>query len=254
MKHSQLLLLSAMPRSGSTWILRFLNELWMLNGADDYVAIRSKYHLEKYMTVGSALIELSFPRFLPVLLPLMRGHSFTVKTHVCPTGQMMGGLLDWLLRYLTSSKRIVSIYLYRDPRDVVLSGYEYGRRSIERGKPNAFAKTFETIEIGINWVDRYMHTCYPYWRQAENTLQVRYEDILSGFETESKRILDHLGLDDQSQEARELLEKYQPGATPQVGTHFNKGEIGRFRQELLPEQLKLCEQHFSPYLDEMGYS
>jgi hypothetical protein len=253
-ERSQLLLLSAMPRSGSTWILRFLNELWILKGADDYVAIRSQYHLDKYMTVGSALIELSFPRFLPVLRPLFGGHSFTVKTHGCPTGQTMGSLSDWSLRYLDGSQRLLSIYLYRDPRDVVLSGYEYGRRSIERGKPNAFAKTFETIEIGIHWVDHYMHTCYPYWRRAVNTLQVRYEDILSGFEAQSERILDHLGLDKHSQEVQVLLEKYQPGATPQVGTHFFKGEVGRFRQELLPEQLNLFEQHFAPYLDEMGYS
>ena len=254
MAKAQILLLAGMPRSGSTWMLRLLNELWVARGAQDYTALRTQYHLEKHMTGGSALIELSLPRLLPILRPLLAGHSFAVKTHACPSGQTLGFISDLLLRGLSASRRLCTIYLYRDPRDAVLSGFEYGQRSLQIGKPNAFAETFKTIEVGIDWMDEYLQTCWPYWQRFPNTLVMRYEDLLTDFTTESERLLRHLGLDSASEQVQAILEKYQPGATPQVGTHFHKGMIGRFRHVFTLGQQVLCDTRYSQYLINMGYT
>jgi len=251
---SKLLLLASMPRSGSTWMLRLLNELWMCAGAEDYTTLRTQYHLEKYITGGSALVELSPQRFLPIVRLLDQGHSFAVKTHGCPNGQIKGYLSRKLLLTLAQSGRLVTIYMYRDPRDAVLSGFEYGQRSVKIAKPNAFAETFSSIDVGVQWMDNYMRTCWQFWKSNPNTLQIRYEDVLTQYPVVSARIVDYLGLDPQSDSVKTILEKYQPGATPQVGTHFFKGEIGRFRQDMTLEQQQLCAQHFAPYLEEMGYT
>jgi hypothetical protein len=242
-----------MPRSGSTWTLRMLNELWATQGGRDYFEIRQLYRLEKSMTAGSALVELKLPQLLQVVCPALLGESFVVKTHSSPRAQTWRLISDLVVHRLISDRWMIPVYLIRDPRDAVLSGYEYGQRALQTGKPNKFSYTFQTIESGIDWMENYLRTCWVDWQGYDSVLLLRYENLLEDFEATTAQLLDYLGLDPDCPDVAQVLSKYRPGAEPQVGTHFHKGEIGRFRECLTPQQQEACNWRFAPYLREMGY-
>ena len=51
-----------------------------------------------------------------------------------------------------------------------------------------------------------------------------------------------------------MIENYRPGnAEGQQGTHFFKGQIGRFRQSYSPEQQQTLISRLGAYLSRMGY-
>ena len=54
---------------------------------------------------------------------------------------------------------------------------------------------------------------------------------------------------------RSVVDQYRPdkGSSEQIGTHFVKGKIGRYREKLALEQQQLCLDAFGPYLERMGY-
>lgn len=253
MDKSQLLLLSGMPRSGSTWMLRLLNELWVLRGGTDYNEIRTQYHLEKYLTPGSALIELSLPRLIPVLRPLNDDQSFAVKTHACPRAYRMGSISNLVIKDLDRRGQIVPIFLYRDPRDAVLSGYEFGQRGLSKGRPNRFTKMFSSIDTGIEWMGNYLNHCWDYWINFPKILTVRYEDFLGNYEEECLRIISLLGLESTDQSVSETILKYKPNEAPQIGTHFFKGQVGRFRDAFTDQQKSVSKNLFGDYLKRMHY-
>jgi hypothetical protein len=230
-----------------------INELWVTKGGRDYFEIRRQYHLEKVMTAGSALIQLKLPDLLKVISPAMRGESFVVKTHSSPNARSWRVGSNKFIHLLITSHRLIPIYLIRDPRDAVLSGFEYGQRALQANKPNDFSSTFRSIESGIDWMENYLQTCWRDWQSFKSMHSFKYEDLLENFDRTAWQLMDYLDIDPASPQIARVLEKYRPGAKPQIGTHFHKGEIGRFRDCLTPQQLDACNQRFAPYLPEMGY-
>jgi len=231
-----------------------INALWAASGGGNYFDIIEKYKLNKrVMTVGSALIELRLPQLLWVCYPAMRGESFVVKTHSSPNAQSWRILSRWFAHSLIVSEKMIPIYLIRDPRDAVLSGYEYGQRGLDQNKPNAFSHTFRTVESGIGWMENYLKTCWQDWKQFDRKLLVKYEDQRTNFHASVRKILDYLNIDADDPKIIKTLENYQPGAEPEIGTHFHKAEVGRFRHEFSTQQQADCNQRFAPYLAEMGY-
>ena len=93
------------------------------------------------------------------------------------------------------------------------------------------------------------------WVGAEETLHCRYEDLLTDYESETRRLVDFIGLNPENPEVLKVIENYKPGAdgTSRKGMHFRHGKIGRFRQKMTGEQISQLNQTVAPYLDRMGY-
>jgi len=92
------------------------------------------------------------------------------------------------------------------------------------------------------------------WMRLADPAIFRYEDLLTDYYQQAERLVNFLDLDLQSQKIRNTIEKNKPrDAAQKTGSHFSKGKIGRFRDVLTPEQIALCEERFSPYLEKMGY-
>ena len=65
-----------------------------------------------------------------VTLPALVGNTFVIKAHAGPT---------WASRLLQRLGLLRITYIYRDPRDAMLSAYDYGQRALQKGRPNAFS-------------------------------------------------------------------------------------------------------------------
>lgn len=240
-----LILSVGMPRAGSGWYYNLTHDLILAAGGQDGREIRQSYHLERLLTeVNCNIGTLSFYRLLPVMLPVLRGNTYVVKLHAGPRP-----LANLFIRF----GWIVPTYIYRDPRDALLSAYEYGQRKRESGRGGAFSQ-LTSIEEAIDFIADYVRISEA-WLACRRALHLRYEDLLTDYQAESQRLLDFLGIAARTPGVQDVLARYQPsqGSTEQRGTHFVKGKIGRHRQAFSKEQLARCKREFGDYLHRMKY-
>lgn len=234
-----------MPRAGSGWFFNLTNDLMVADGYQDVRKVRSRYRLGKVLTeVNCNIGAFSLPRLSAVLLPAALGNSFTVKAHAGPTGYV---------KFLIRRGALTPTYIYRDPRDALLSAWEYGQRGLAEGRSNAFS-FIQDFETALDFILKYLHICQM-WMDTDGVLRCRYEDLLTSYEAETQRLVDFISINPKSGDVRKVIENYKPGAenAGMKGLHFRHGRIGRFRQKMADEQISQLNQTLAPYLEEMGY-
>jgi len=244
-KLSHKMILSAgMPRAGSAWLYHLTRDLWIGAGGDDIRELRDKYPLETVITEKNQNIDnFTLRKTLLILLPFLMGKSFTLKIHFAPMP---------LGRLLLRMNWIRPTYIYRDPRDALLSAYEYGRRVEKTGRVNAFSH-LDTIEKAVDFMTKYMKD-WTTWMHLAQPAIFRYEDLLTDYDTQADRLVAFLGLDHEHPKICAAVMKNRPrDAAKKEGGHYNKGRIGRFRNALSEDQIALCNARFSPFLEKMGY-
>ena len=234
-----------MPRAGSGWHYNLIHDLMQTTGAVDARDIRTRFHLQKILTeVNCNIGVLSARRLLMVSVPALLGNTFVIKAHSGPTAAS---------RLLARSGLLRITYIYRDPRDAMFSAFNYGQRALSKGHPNAFSHLTD-FQRSLDFITDYVHI-WDAWMHEKNALVSRYEDLLTHYETEAARLVQYLKLDGNRPEVQKVIESYRPAnAEGQQGTHFFKGQIGRFRESYSAEQLKVLAARLGPYLSRMGYA
>jgi len=233
-----------MPRAGSGWHYNLIHALMRAKGCRDAQDIRKQYHLGTILTeVNCNIGVLSLRRLGMVLIPALLGNTFVIKAHSAPT--------PWA-RLLIRSRSMIATYIYRDPRDAMLSAYEYGKQAIAKGRPNAFSHLSD-FEKTLAFMLEYVRI-WEAWMMNKDILHARYEDLLTGYDIEVERLSSFLRLDPMNRDVKAVIDQYRPGkADGQQGFHFSKGKIGRFRQKYSAEEQAILNERFGPYLDQMGY-
>jgi len=234
-----------MPRAGSGWYYNLTNDLALAGGCQDGRLIRKKYHLGSILTeVNCNIGALTTRRLLMVSVPSMLGNSFVIKAHAGPTPHALR---------MISRGSLLPAYIYRDPRDAMLSAFENGQRAKEKGRPNAFSHLVD-FDTSLAFILEYVQISRA-WLGVPQALHTRYESLVGDYDVEASRLLEFLGLDGERAEIRALVEKYRPEAArnEQKGLHFRQGKRGRFRQKYTEEQQAILTDRLGDYLLETGY-
>ena len=233
-----------MPRAGSGWHYNLIHDLMEAAGYTDARIIREKYRLQGILTeVNCNIGVLSVRRMGMVSLPALMGNDFVIKAHAGPSSSS---------RLLQSLGLLRITYIYRDPRDAMLSAYDYGQRALKKGRPNAFSHLTD-FEKSLEFMMDYVRI-WEAWMQEKGVLIARYEDLLTDYDNEASRLVGFLKLDGGGSDVEEVIEKYRPGAAEgQQGLHFFKGKIGRFRESYSVEQQAVLKEQMGGYLSKMGY-
>lgn len=233
-----------MPRAGSGWHYNLIHDLMKTTGCADAREIREQYRLQGILTeVNCNIGVLSLRRLAMVTVPALAGRTFVIKAHAGPT--------TWS-RLLATMGLLRITYIYRDPRDAMLSAYEFGQRALAKGRPNAFSH-LSNFEKTLAFLAGYVRI-WEKWQAEKNVLIARYEDLLRAYDAESARLVEFLQLDGNRPKVHEVIESYRPGqAQGQQGLHFHKGKIGRFREAYTIEQQSILAEQFGTYLEKMGY-
>ena len=233
-----------MPRAGSGWHYNVIHDLMATTGCADARDIREKYRLHKILTeVNCNIGVLSARRLAMVTVPALMGNTFVIKAHAGPSSAS---------HFLEAIGLLKVTYIYRDPRDAMLSAFEFGQRAIKNGRPNAFSHLTDFNKT-VDFVTEYVHI-WEKWMNEKRTLVARYEDLLMNYDGEITRLLGYLKLDGTRPEVQKVIEQYRPGANDgQQGLHFYKGRIGRFREAYNADQQKVMAERFGNALQKMGY-
>jgi hypothetical protein len=234
-----------MPRAGSGWHYNIIHDLMEAAGYDEAREIREQYKLQSILTeVNVNIGVLSLRRLGMVMIPALMGKDFVLKAHAGPT--------VWS-RTLAALGLLRIVYIYRDPRDAMLSAYEYGQRSIAKGRPNFFSRLMnfaETLDFMADYV-----VIWKDWMSEKRILTARYEDLLMNYDAEMERLLAYLKLDAKDEKFKTVIEEYRPGKADvdQQGLHFFKGKIGRYKEAYTNAEQAQMQEHFGEYLQDMGY-
>jgi hypothetical protein len=233
-----------MPRAGSGWHYNLVHDLMQTTGCADARDIREKYHLQNILTeVNCNIGVLSARRLGMVMIPALMGNTFVIKAHAGPTTAS---------RLLQSLGLLRITYIYRDPRDAMLSAYDYGQRALQKGRPNAFSHLTD-FQKSLDFITEYVHI-WEKWMKEKNVLVARYEDLLIHYDHELARLVEFLKLNGNNPQVQKVIESYRPGAAEgQQGLHFYKGRIGRFREGYTAEEQAILNERLAPYLKRMGY-
>ena len=233
-----------MPRAGSGWHYNVIHDLMATTGCADARDIREKYRLQKILTeVNCNIGVLSARRLAMVTVPALAGNTFVIKAHAGPsTGSR---LLE-----MTGLMRVT--YIYRDPRDAMLSAFDFGQRALDKGRPNAFSHLTD-FQKTLDFMTEYVRI-WEKWMAEKTPLIARYEDLLLNYDAEVTRLVRFLKLDGSRPEVQAVIEKYRPEkGEGQQGLHFFKGKIGRFRQAYSEEEQNSMRERFGAALRSMGY-
>ena len=232
-----------MPRAGSGWHYNLINDLMKTTGCADARDIRQRYNLQNILTeVNCNIGVLSARRLGMVILPGLV-NTFVIKAHAGPTGTS---------RLLSALNLLRITYIYRDPRDAMLSAYDFGQRALVKGRPNAFSHLAD-FEKSFDFMMEYV-LIWEKWIKEKNVLIARYEDLLTNYDEESAKLAEFLKLNRSKPEVQAVIENYRPTAAEgQQGLHFYKGRIGRFRESYDPEQKSVLKEKLGVYLARMGY-
>ena len=233
-----------MPRAGSGWHYNLVHDLMKTTGCADAHDIRARYRLERVLTeVNCNIGVLSARRLSLVALPALVGNTFVIKAHAGPTSASRLMQRLGLLRIT---------YIYRDPRDAMLSAYDYGQRALKKGRPNAFSHLTD-FPKSLDFIMDYIHI-WKKWTKEKHVLVARYEDLLTDYDHEVARLIGFLKLSSENADVAKVIVSYRPAAAEgQQGLHFYKGKIGRFREAYSGEEQKILAEKLGPHLQRMGY-
>lgn len=242
---SQLIVAIGMPRAGSGWHYNLIHDLVLAAGGADARKVRRQFLLHRILTeVNCNIGSFTAKRLLPVMVPALLNKRYVIKAHAGPTP---------LLLQLVRLGMVRALYIYRDPRDALLSAYEYGQRKHLAGRGGAFSD-LDSIEKAIDFMVGYVAISED-WIACERALHTRFEDLVMNYREEAERLVGFLGLNLQNEGIQRVIQRYQPerGHAEQRGTHYVKGVVGRYREKLTAKEQDRCIQAFSGYLNARGY-
>ncbi|MCC7191134.1 MAG: sulfotransferase domain-containing protein [Anaerolineales bacterium] len=233
-----------MPRAGSGWHFNLIHDLMKTTGCADARDIREKYRLQKILTeVNCNIGVLSARRLGMAAIPALMGNTFVIKAHAGPTTTSRLFQRVGLLRIT---------YIYRGPRDAMLSAFDFGQRALQKGRPNAFSHLTD-FDKSLAFIMDYVRI-WEKWTREKNVLIARYEDLLTNYDSEATRLVEFLRLRANQPDVEKVIEAFRPEkGEGQQGLHFFKGRIGRFRESYSAEQQAILKEKMGAYLARMGY-
>jgi len=239
------ILSAGMQKSGSAYIYNIINNILIFSGYKDARQIKDRYGLSELLKWHNNNVgDFTFKNLFKLLAIGFQEKKFAIKTHSGPTT---------LVNSLLKLGLIKAIYIYRDPRDVMVSAMDHGKKIIEQGENHTFAEMVD-FDVAIKNIKSWVDVFYKYQKNP-NVLTVKYEDLMLRPNDTIKHICEYLSVNISATQAETILNKYSkdnPNADMK-GLHFNKAELGRYKS-MTSDQLQLIEMELGADIRFMGYA
>lgn len=234
----------SLPKSGSAYLYHLINDLISVSGAGhDMREIVRKYRLEKYIKGLNCDVGNLTEEKLKTLIDIQQiENTFAVKTHF---------YFEENTKHVREKAEIKSIYIYRDPRDVILSAIDHGIRLMERNRLDAYFTRYSDVDSSIHHIGKWLEI-YLKWKQESNVLFVQYEDLISSPVSVLRKISTFINIEIDDVCLSDIILKGQIDGDNK-DLHFNKGVIGRYKQVMSLKEIEMCNSQLGDYILDMGY-
>jgi hypothetical protein len=246
------LIAAGMQRSGTRWFCNMLVDIVGEVTGSGTRQLRDDYGihdlLQRYYT-PTFKVRLSDRRLRRLEAILADGHTLVFKTHRPPTAA---------LRRRIAEGAAVAIYLFRDPRDVILSALEKGARMRAQGALpfRGFAR-LTSFDRAARWLERGLLPVWQEWTSIDGVLTLRYEDLLADPRGTMAKTLAHLEIAAPSNVVDRVVRDYTAAnvreTTIRQALDLNKDASEPLRMVLTPDQQRWLGQRLEPTLRRMGY-
>jgi hypothetical protein len=247
----RMVIAAGMPRSGTRWFCNMLVDIIGEATGSNTRQLRDRYGvqglLQRYHT-PTFKARLSWWRLRRLERIVADGHTLVFKTHRRPTAPVRERLADG---------RAVAVYLFRDPRDVVVSALEQGAKMRSRGALpiRSFAR-LTSFDQTLRWLRRRVLPVWQDWSSIDGVLALPYEDLLADPLPNMARTLEHLGIAAPPEVLERVVRDYT-AANIQDGTIRRALDLDQDgappRMVLTPDQEMRLQQTLTPALLQMGY-
>lgn len=242
-----ILFIAGLPKSGTTWMENMLSSYPGYEPMMIPEAIR--YELDHGGSHDFDLPSSLFERLDEVLAVL--------KLHVHGSEHNVEQLGDADLPYLI---------MYRDLRDVAISHYFYVRRTPWHPEYGTYANL--DVEAGLVHFGRTLLPAFDDWvrswernRHQENSLIVRYEDLLSDTETIFSDVARLYGLDDSKETIQDIVEAHsfenvsggRERGQQSESSFFRKGVSGDWKNHFTDQVREVFKENAGGFWVDHGY-
>ncbi len=232
-----LIVSGGLQKSGSALCFNIINDLLIENGYSDIRKIREEYELTDIIVADDCYLhQLNLDHFKRLLPILNSGKTFTVKTHLFPANDFFDFIRDNKLEF-----GIKFLYTYRDPRDVLVSAIEHHRRN-----PSDF-QNFDTMEKSLIAMEGFCQQTIK-WFNYEGVHTIQYEK----FTNDLRYLIDEITKNIELQKVNDehIINKYDKKHQDKWDDetksfkrlHFNKAEIGRYKEFFKESEIFLIEK------------
>lgn len=238
-----LILSNSMPKSASTLMARLTIEL-----------IGQTHHLRGQHALHKAIREKRIPgrgnfvdridnTTLDLLVSIGKTEGpLVVKTHHPLTPRM---------RKLIADGTVKATFSHRDPRDVILSAIDHRNRTLKQGAKVAFYH-FSSVRAGLPTALEWCDISADWVESGLPVLLFRYTDLVSNLEPEVRRLCAHLELD-YDPTLIEKIRSEEKGTRKILRSQLNTGALSRYKDEMSPGDILLCNRKLGPFIRRLGY-
>jgi hypothetical protein len=248
---ARMVIAAGMPRSGTRWFCNMLVDIAGEVTGSNTRQLRDSYGvhglLQRYHT-PTFNTRLSQRRLRRLDRILADGHTLVFKTHRPPTASV---------RERLAGGSAVAVYLFRDPRDVVVSALEQGAKMRSRGALpiRSFAR-LTSFDRALRWLQRRVLPVWHDWTSIDGVLTLCYEDLMADPRAMMARTLAHVGIAAPPEVVERVVRDYaadniQDGTIRRALDLDQQGEPPRM--VLTPDQQRRLHDTLEPMLQRMGY-
>ena len=159
-------------------------------------------------------------------------------------------LLTDRIRAAIAGEGVKVVFSYRDPRDMILSAIDHHRRSVETSNRQVFrefTKVKDSIEPAKWWCEM---ACE--WVDSQLPLPLTYSEIVARPAAQIKRVAEFLGVETTAEFIDSLIAKENESRATGKN-EFNKGDLVRYKNEMTPEEIFMCDRELGKYILGLGY-
>ena len=167
-------------------------------------------------------------------------------------------------------KNVVHYFIYRDPRDVVISEAHYLARMNKWHRMHSYFASKQTLEnqisLAITGVDApdfpydypnvaERFSCYRGWLECPHVLSLKYEDLTSSRRREHLQRIVHYYADYQDcyLDINKIVDKMERCIQPEKSHTFRSGEVGDWRNTMTPENIQQMKEIAGSLIIDLGY-
>ncbi len=273
----QIFFIAASEKSGTTWLQILLNAhphavcsgeghfaSRLLPAIDGAIAEYTKYIEALNKTVFSEVKRFPLLGRDAIRLLQRTAMGLLLSAYDAPSAHAIGEKTPSNIRYLETLNAIFPsakyVFMVRDGRDVVVSGWEHDRRQRPNAPPaSPFPKYARTV--AITWRKDIERAAAFSARNPSRCHRVRYEDLIRDTHETIAGVFQFLGLD-ASEDVVALcaaaadFEKLSGGRAPgqeDPRSHFRKGIVGDWQKRFDEESAKAFDAEAGAMLAALGY-